>query len=82
MRFGQGDFVYELVEGWGTLPDGWTSFSDVVGVQVDSEDRVIVFNRGDHPVIVFDREGNFVSSWGEGAFNRPHGLAIDPDGNV
>ncbi len=24
MPFGYGNYVYELDEGWGTLPDGWT----------------------------------------------------------
>ena len=26
------------------------------------------FNRGPHPMMVFDREGNFLRSWGEGVF--------------
>jgi hypothetical protein len=30
-------------------------------------------------MIVFDREGNFVRSWGEGVFRNPHGLHIGPD---
>ena len=30
-------------------------------------------------MIVFDREGNFLRSWGEGLFQRPHGLHIAPD---
>jgi DNA-binding beta-propeller fold protein YncE len=30
-------------------------------------------------MIVFDRDGNFLSSWGEGLFARPHGLTIGPD---
>jgi len=29
-------------------------------------------------MIVLDREGNFITSWGEGLFNRAHGLHIDP----
>jgi hypothetical protein len=40
------------------LPDGW-SFKDVAAVAVDGGDQVYVFNRGEHPMIVFDREGNF-----------------------
>ncbi len=30
-------------------------------------------------MIVFDREGNFLRSWGEELFNRAHGLHIGPD---
>jgi hypothetical protein len=40
---------------------------------------VYVFARGEHPVLVFDPEGNFLSSWGEGVFGRPHGILITPD---
>ena len=51
-------------------------------VAVDQEDRVYLFNRSEHPVLVFDRDGNFISSWGEGVFGRPHGLTIVPDGTL
>jgi len=31
---------------------------------------------------VFDRDGNFLRSWGEGVFHRAHGLHMAPDGTV
>lgn len=34
------------------------------------------------PVIQFDLEGNVISSFGGGLFIWPHGLGIDPDGNI
>ena len=74
---GSGAFTYRVAEGWGRLPDGW-EFKDVAAVGVDHHDRVYVFNRGAHPMIVFDRAGNFLRSWGEGTFARPHGLHIAP----
>ena len=58
------------------------TLTDVASVAVDSKDRIYVFNRGDHPMIVFDREGNFIKSWGEGLFGRAHGLHIDADDNL
>jgi hypothetical protein len=43
---------------------------------VDSKDNVYVFNRGAHPVIVFDRDGGFLRSWGEDiGFVNAHGAA-------
>src|SRR5207249_10861904 len=33
-----------------------------------------------HPVIVFDREGKFLRSWGEGLIRRAHGVTVGPDG--
>ena len=68
---------YEVVEGWEKLPDGW-SFVEVAGVATDSQDRVFVFNRGEHPMIVFDADGNFIKAWGEGVFTNPHGVYIGP----
>ena len=70
---GSDEHRYRVVENWAKLPDGWT-LTDVAAVAVDSKDRVYVFNRGAHPMIVFDRDGNFVKSWGEGLFHRAHGL--------
>ena len=58
---------YEVVEGWEQLPRGYVH-KDVAGVAVDSRDRVYVFNRGDHPIVFFDRDGAFLASWGEGEF--------------
>ena len=72
---------FEVCECWGELPDGWR-FVEVAGVATDSHDRVFVFNRGDHPVIIFDREGQFLGSWGEHLFVRPHGITIGPDDAV
>ena len=78
MAKGQHNLEFEVLEGWEKLPSGW-SFTEVVGVAVDSRERVIVFCRGEHPVIVFDKDGKFVNAWGEGNFVRPHGAYITRD---
>ena len=44
-----------------------------------SQDRVYVFQRVELPVVVFDRDGNFLSSWGNGNFVSLHGLFIADD---
>jgi len=79
--YGSGKYKYELVDNWAKYPEGW-DFVDVCGLSVDSQDRVYVLNRGAHPVMVFDREGNLLKSWGEGFFGRAHGTCIGPDGSV
>ena len=81
MAIGSHRLEYEVVQGWERLPEGW-AFTEVVGVGVDSRERVFVFCRGPHPVIVFDKEGRFVDSWGAGRFVRPHGIFISPDDRV
>jgi len=69
------------VESWGKLPDGWR-YVEVAGVAVDGKDRVFCFTRGEHPVIIFDRDGAFLRSWGEGQVRRAHGITIDADDTV
>jgi len=78
MRYGSDEISFEVVQGWGKLPEEW-SFGHVIGVAVDDSDNVYVLNRGEHPLIIFDREGNFLNSWGEGEMTAPHGLHIDGD---
>jgi len=78
---GASAYRYEVPEHWEKLPEGW-SFVEVAGVATNSHDRVFVFNRGEHPVIVFDRKGAFLGSWGEGQFTRPHGITIGPDDSL
>ena len=78
---GSGEHRYRVVENWARLPDGW-NLTDVAAVAVDSKDRVYVFNRGEHPMVVLNRDGSFVRSWGEGLFHRAHGLHIDADDNL
>lgn len=77
-RLGAGDYIYEELATWEQLPEGW-SFKEVVDVVVDAQDRVYVFNRGEHPLIIFEPDGRFIRAWGEGMFVRPHGLTLLPD---
>jgi DNA-binding beta-propeller fold protein YncE len=79
--FGSGEHVYRLVEGWARWPEDW-NLHDVAGVAVDGADRVFAFHRGDHPVVVFDRDGNVLRTFGEDLFSRPHGIHIGPDGDL
>ena len=74
-----GDFRFEVDEGWGRLPDGMRA-GVVTGVVVDSQDRVYLCQQQqDPPVLVFDRNGNFLDSWGSGYVVEPHTMYIGPD---
>ena len=90
---------WTLGEGWaGTNPEGkggvkevplidanglgWSGIG-VTDVAADSNDRIYVFNRDKHPVIVFEAEsGDFVTSWGEHEFLETHGIFVDSEDNV
>ena len=75
---GSGRYTYEMVEDWAKLPQG-QSFDKVTSVAVDSRDRVYVFQRTDPPILVFGRDGNFLSSWGNGTITFGHGIHIGRD---
>jgi DNA-binding beta-propeller fold protein YncE len=70
------------VLGWERLPTGFTH-PDVAAVAVNSRGEVYLFCRAEHPVLVYDRDGRFLRSWGEGQFSmRTHGITIGPDDSV
>ena len=77
-----GSIEYSVVAEWEQLPSGYVH-RDVAGVAVDGEDRVYLMCRGDHPVLVYDRKGKFLRSWGEGDFSyRTHGIYVAPNGTI
>jgi DNA-binding beta-propeller fold protein YncE len=75
------EFGYQANDNWAQLPAGW-NWNEVAGVATDSQDQVFVFNRGKHPIMIFNPDGSFRNSWGEGIFSRPHGISIGPDDSV
>jgi DNA-binding beta-propeller fold protein YncE len=72
---------YHPVETGLTLPDG-IKLGASSSVAFDAQGHMWVLNRGEHPLMEFDRTGRFVRSMGEGMYNRPHGLRIAPDGGI
>ena len=78
---GTGKYTYEVIEDWARVPDHITLLA--ASVTVDSQDRVYCFNRSkEHPVVVFDRDGAFLHSWGAGLFEFPHIIRADKDDNL
>ena len=79
MIVGEGSYRYEVIPGWEQLPNGW-EHGDVAGIATDSQNRVYVFNRSEHPVIVYDEDGRFLDTWGDATlYPRPHGITIVDD---
>jgi uncharacterized protein (DUF924 family) len=90
-EIGAGDYRYRFRRNW-TKPPRWWNFGEsaqsgppqtcVKGATAENGD-VYVLSRAAHPVMVFDADGRFISSWGEGDFSSfVHGLTIDPAGHV
>ena len=82
VTLGNENYSYETSgEDWGNLPENWT-YKEATAVAVDEKDNVYVFNRGTHPMVVLDADGNVLRTWGDGIFGTPHGVTIGPDGMV
>jgi DNA-binding beta-propeller fold protein YncE len=77
---GTGKYTYELMDDWARLPEGWVLGQ--TGIVTDSRDRVFLFNRSDHPLIVLDADGSYYTSWGEGVLSSAHGMFIDRQENI
>jgi len=72
---------FEPVPFWAKVPHGiW--LQEATAVAVDSADRVYVFNRGNMPVLVFDRDGNVIDMWGNDDPGSGTRLITDAYGNA
>lgn len=88
---------YRAVDGWAQLPDD-REMGAVGGVIIDPDGEhiwaVVRCDAGGEffgvecldsdldPILKFDQDGNVVESFGGGMFIWPHGIDVDPDGNV
>jgi NHL repeat len=75
---GTGKYTYEIIRDFFKSPDG-EPFGLVSRVAADNQDRIYVFQRRDPPVVVFDRNGKHLASWGAGDVTDPHGLKVVGD---
>ncbi|MBV7332146.1 peptidyl-alpha-hydroxyglycine alpha-amidating lyase family protein [Chloroflexi bacterium TSY] len=69
-------YSYRVVEGWGQGPNGRKFGGVVPSVATDSHDRVYITRRAPPAMLVYDREGQFLTSWGEDLFKNPHSVWI------
>ena len=78
---GAGEFTYEVIYPFGQMPT-ISSEGRITHVAVDSKDRVYAFLRAEVPILVFDPDGNLLTTWGEGLFLAGHGIYISPSDEV
>ena len=69
---------FEPVNNWAKIPHP-LKFIEATSVAVDSVNNVYVFNRGINPIMIFNKDGDFIDTWGEGKFTRPHSIFIDDE---
>ncbi len=64
-----------------SLPMGWT-IGEVAAIKVLPNGHFLVFHRGQHQLLEFDKNKHFIREIGQGLFNKPHGLRIDRHENI
>jgi DNA-binding beta-propeller fold protein YncE len=78
---GSGNLRYAADPNWCRMPAG-EELGEAIGLATDSRDRVYIFTRTPNLLRVFDREGNYLRTWSDIPFVRPHGLHVGPDDTV
>lgn len=76
MMIGNDEHLYDVVDQWGTLPAG-VAFGTTHGVVEDSQGRIFIHHTGRQSVVVFDPEGNYLSSWGDQYQGGAHGIFLN-----
>src|SRR5712692_1511618 len=61
-----------------------STLGTVSSVAADRDGNIYILQRGDKadPVIVVNREGRVLRSWGQGMYTVPHSIRVDPEGNI
>jgi DNA-binding beta-propeller fold protein YncE len=78
MNLGQGSYTYEWDGNWAKLPAG-KSFGYTHGIRADVKDNIYVFNQSKDAICTFDKDGNFIRSWGEKYAKGAHGLFLSTE---
>jgi len=82
---GAGPYTYEAVHDWGTLPAS-IRWGNTHGVVEDAQRHIYVHHTvhatsdSADTVVVFDRDGRFVRSWGRAFRGVAHGLQLHREG--
>ncbi len=63
------------------LPPG-ANFRGTSGIAFNSKGHIFVLHRGPLPLMEFDPDGGFIRAFGDGLFERAHGLRIDATDNI
>ena len=77
-----GGIAYEVIRHWAPLPQGIAP-GRVSTLAVDSNGRLYVLRRGANPpIVVYEPDGRFADSFGDGLIFDAHGIAIDQKDRV
>lgn len=82
---GSGDHQYEVIHGWGQLPNN-VKWGETHGVAIDASGLVYIKHRSNDPepmdaIVVFDPQGKAVRSFGKEYHGGGHGIDIRKEGS-
>ncbi len=72
---------YRVVPDIFTLPEDM-NFGPCSAVAVRADGNILVFNRSEHALMEFNPGGMYLKTMCRGLFDNPHGLKLDPQGNI
>ena len=79
MKFSaEGKFEFE----WGTRGNGNGEFNLPHGIAIDLQGRVIVCDRENERLQLFDARGSFIDAWKGPHLGKPYGVEADPNGHI
>src|ERR1017187_1192591 len=84
---GVGDHVYEAYHDWGELPAS-IQYGNTHGVVEDSQGNIYIHHtvnkasESHDTMVVFDKNGKFVRSWGKEFRGVAHGLTVRKEGSA
>src|SRR5262249_28073991 len=67
---------------FGSIPSGQTAWNLPRSVAADGKGTIYLLRASDPPVLVFNREGKLLKTWGSGLFKEAHSIDLDRDGNL
>ena len=76
MIVGNGKYRFKLVEGWGQGPEGRPFGGVLPSVSADSDDNVFIVRRAPPAILVYDREGRYLRTFGENVLTCPHSVWV------
>jgi hypothetical protein len=78
---GKGEHTYEVVPGWGQLPEGM-KFGYTHAVVEDSQGRILIHHQSQTELSVcfFDADGKFIKAWGRKMASGAHGMTLHKEG--
>src|SRR5215467_12269150 len=75
-------FKYDFAKFGAPFPNASGKRADTASVAANGKGLIFVLRRSDPPILVYNREGKLVNSWGTGIFVDDHNIDVDRFGFV